>query len=178
MGKVNKAIFKEKTNKSITKYFIRSNEVFFKFVSSQVIDAIVLGILAGIIMWIMGIKYGALLALMIGLFNMIPVLGSIIATILAALITLLTGGIPQALWLLLVITILQQIDANVINPRLVGGALKISPILIIFAVTVFGAYFGILGMFLAVPIIAMAKILLNDYLDYRIKMKENREEID
>ena len=74
--------------------------------------------------------------------------------------------------MLVVVIILQQIDANIINPRIVGQSLKISPLLVIFAVTVGGAYFGILGMFLAVPIIAVLKILVEDYINYRLKLKE------
>ena len=61
-------------------------------------------------------------------------------------------------------TILQQIDANIINPKITGNSLKISPLLVIFAVTVGGAYFGVLGMFLAVPIIAVLKLLIEDYI--------------
>ena len=113
----------------------------------------------------MNVKYAVLLGFVIGLFNMIPYFGAIIAVIIAIGVTLLTGGIPQAIWLAIVIIILQQIDANIINPKIVGDSLKISPILVMFAVTVGGAYFGVLGMFLAVPIVAVIKILLNDYAE-------------
>ena len=67
----------------------------------------------------------------------------------------------------IVIIVLQQVDANVINPRILGNSLKISPILVIFSVTFAGAYFGVLGMFLAVPIAAMLKLAVIDYLDYK-----------
>ena len=70
-----------------------------------------------------------------------------------------------------VVIVLQQIDSNVINPKIIGNSLEISPLLVIFAVTVGGAYFGVLGMFLAVPVIAMLKIIVNDFLDYKIKKK-------
>ena len=172
LGKVNKAMFNEKTSNAISHYFKRCNEIFFTFVSSQFLDAIIMGTMVGIASWIMGIQYGFLFALMAGAFNMIPVLGSIVATAIMATITVFTGGFTQALWFLIVVIILQQIDANVINPRLVGRMLRMSPILIIFAVIVFGEYFGILGMFLAVPIIAIIKELLNDYVEYRLKLKE------
>ena len=68
--------------------------------------------------------------------------------------------------------LLQQIDANIINPKIVGDSLKISPLLVIFAVTIGGAYFGILGMFLAVPIIAVIKIVLLDFINLKISSKE------
>ena len=77
--------------------------------------------------------------------------------------------------MIIVTIILQQIDANIINPKIVGQSLKISPLLVLFAVTVGGAYFGILGMFLAVPVIAVIRILVDDYLNYRIAIKKKQK---
>ena len=171
LKKLASAIFKEETYKNVDKYFNNLNEIFFKFIASQFLDAIVVGILVTIAMTLMGIKYAPLLGFFIGLFNMIPYIGAIIAVAISALVTLITGGLSQAIWMLIVVIILQQIDANIINPKIVGQSLKISPLLVIFAVTVGGAYFGILGMFLAVPIAAVLKILVEDYINYRIKLK-------
>ena len=114
------AIFKEKTYKNLDKYFNNSNEIFFKFVASQFLDAIIVGILVTIAMSIMGIKFAPLLGFLIGLFNMIPYIGAIIAVAIATLITLITGGLSQAIWMLIVVIILQQIDANIINPKIIG----------------------------------------------------------
>ncbi len=169
------AIFKERTYKNIDKYYKHSNEIFFKFIASQFLDAVVVGILVTIAMSIMGIKYAPLLGFFIGLFNMIPFVGAIIAVGVSAIITLITGGLSQAIWMLIVTIILQQIDANIINPKIVGKSLKISPILVLFAVTIGGAYFGILGMFLAVPVIAIIKILIEDFVDYRLAIKKNEK---
>ena len=169
--KITSAIFEKNVYENISYYFGKTNEVFFKFLASQLLDAIVVGILSSIAMSLMNVKYAVLLGFMIGLFNMIPYFGAIIAVIIAIVITLLTGGISQAIWLAVVIIILQQIDANIINPKIVGESLKISPILVMFAVTVGGAYFGVLGMFLAVPIIAVVKIILIDFIDYRNNIK-------
>ena len=119
----------------------------------------------------MNVKYGAMLGIIIGLFNIIPYIGAIIASVIAIIITIFTGGIGQAIWMAIVVIIMQQIDANIINPKIVGNSLKLSPILIIFAVTVGGACFGILGMFLAVPIIAILKILILDYINYKDSQK-------
>lgn len=165
------AIFKPKAYKNINKYFHRTNEIFFHFLSSQFLDAIVVGVLTSIAMSILGVKYAVLLGCMIGLFNLIPYIGAIIAVVIAGIITLLTGGISQAIWMLVIVTILQQIDANIINPKIVGNSLKINPILVILAVTVGGAYFGIIGMFLAVPIIAVIKVLIEDFIEYREQLK-------
>lgn len=172
LKKLAEAIFKEKTYKNIGKYFNNSNEIFFKFIASQFLDAIIVGILVTIAMSIMGIKFAPLLGFLIGLFNMIPCIGAIIATVIAAIITLITGGLSQAIWMLIVVIILQQIDAHIINPKIIGQSLKISPLLVIFAITVGGAYFGILGMFLSVPAMAVVRILIEDYIDYKIAMKK------
>ncbi len=171
------AVFKERIYKNIDKYFNNSNEIFFKFIASQFVDAIVVGILVSIAMTIMGVKYAPLLGFFIGLFNMIPYVGAIIATVIAAIITLITGGLSQTIWMLIVVIILQQIDANIINPRIVGKSLKISPLLVLFAVTFGGAYFGILGMFLAVPVIAVIKILLDDFIKYKETKKKLSKEM-
>ena len=165
------AILNKDTYNNLGKYFYETNRIFFKFLASQFLDAIIVGILTTVVMSIMGIKYAPLLGFMIGLFNMIPYFGAIIAIVIAALITIITGGISQALWMVIVVTIIQQIDANIINPKIVGESLKISPLLIIVAVTVGGAYFGVLGMFLAVPVMGILKVIVDDYIDYRMKKK-------
>ena len=171
LKKVAEALFKENTYKNLDKYFNNSNEIFFKFIASQFLDAVVVGILVTIAMSIIGIKYAPLLGFFIGLFNMIPYVGAIIAVAISALITLITGGISQTAWMLIVVVILQQIDANIINPKIVGQSLKISPLLVIFAITVGGAYFGMLGMFLAVPAIAVVRIIVVDFIDYKLAIK-------
>ena len=172
-GKVLAALFDAKTCNKIAKYLEKSNKIFGKFISSQLIDAVVVGILVTIAMSIIGVKYSVLLGFMIGLFNIIPYFGAIVAVALSVLITVITGGISQAIIMAIVVIILQQIDANVINPKIVGNSLKISPLLIIFSVTVGGAYFGFLGMFLAVPVAAVLKIVINDYVEFKLKEKYN-----
>lgn len=178
LKKLTGAIFKENTYKNIDKYFNNSNEIFFKFIASQFLDAIVVGILVTIALTIMKVKYAPLLGFFIGMFNMIPYVGAIIATVIAVLVTLITGGLSQAIWMVIVVIILQQIDANIINPKIVGQSLKISPLLVLFAVTVGGAYFGIVGMFLAVPVIAILKILINDYIEYKNKLKSPKNNME
>ena len=174
LKKISYAIFEENTCKNISKYFNRTNEIFLKFLASQLLDAIVVAILTSIGMSILKVKYAVLLGVMIGIFNMIPYFGAIIAVIIATIITFVTGGSSQAIWMLITTVILQQVDANIINPKIVGESLKISPLLIIFAVTVGGEYFGVLGMFLAVPMIAVFKVFVSDFIEYKnIKKKAN-----
>jgi len=122
----------------------------------------------------MGVKYAVLLGFMIGLFNLIPYFGAIIAVIVAVIVTIFTGGIGKAIIMAIVVIVLQQIDANVINPKIVGNSLKMSPLLVIFAVTVGGAYFGVIGMFLSVPIMAVVKLLVTEFIEYRNTNKNNK----
>ena len=118
-------------------------------------------------MSVIGVKYSVLLGFLIGLFNLIPYFGAIIAVTVAILITIFTGGIGKAILMAAVVIVLQQIDANIINPKIVGNSLQISQLLVLFAVTVGGAYFGVLGMFLAVPIFTVIKLLIEEYIEYK-----------
>lgn len=169
---LSKAIFDKKTNEAIARYYRETNSIFFSYIAGQLLDAFVVGIITSIAMALMHIKYAALLGFMIGLFNVIPYFGAIVAVIIASIITIFTGGLAQALWMTLVIIILQQIDANIINPKILGNSLNLSPILIIFAVTVGGTYFGVLGMFLSVPLIAFLKLILKDFITYQNNKKK------
>ena len=170
-----RAVFRERTYRNLGKYFDRTNNIFFNFLAGQLLDGIIIGIITSIAMSIMGVKYAVLLGFMIGIFNLIPYFGAIIAVIIAALITLLTGGLWQAVVMIIVVTILQQIDANIINPKILGNSLKISPLLVIFAVSVGGAYFGFWGMFLSVPIIAVLKLLICDYIEFKNNEKTEKD---
>ena len=170
-NKLTMVMFDKKTCDKIGEYIDSTNRIFFKFISSQVIDGIIVGILVTIAMSIIGVKYAILLGFMIGLFNVIPYFGAIIAVAISILITLITGGISQTLIMAIVVIVLQQIDSNIINPKIIGNSLEISPLLVIFAVTVGGAYFGVLGMFLAVPVAAVLKILINDWLEFKNNKK-------
>lgn len=169
--RLNRSIFTEKKCQAIDRYFEKGNDIFFKYISGQIIDAIVVAIIMSVALTIMKVKYAVLLGFLIGVFNLIPYFGAIIAVIVACVITIFTGGFVQAIWVAVVLIIIQQIDANIINPKILRDALEISKILIIFAVTVGGAYFGVLGMFLGVPAIAVIKMMLDDYIERNEKEK-------
>ena len=170
-----KATVSEEKNKKIAEIYESSNFIFYNYITSQILDGFIVGVIVSIIMSIMKIKYGVLLGFMIGLFNIIPYFGAIVAIIIASVITIFTGGLAKALWMTLIIIIVQQVDANIINPRILGTSLKISPILVIFSTTVGGAYFGVIGMFLGVPVAALAKIFLMQYIKHKNEEKKEDE---
>lgn len=174
LKKLGKAIFDNQNYTRVSKYFRKSNSILLDFIYCQIIDGILVGILVSIAMSIIGIKYSVLLGMFIGLFNIIPYFGAIIAIAISLLITLFTGGFEQTLIMAITVIIIQQIDSNIINPKILGDGLKISPILVIFAVTIGGEFFGVLGMFLAVPIIAIIKLLITDFVEIRSKIKMYR----
>lgn len=176
LRKFARAIFKKDTYEVVDKYFTKGNEVFFTFVSSQLLDAVIVGILTTIAMLILKVKYAPLIGFTIGLFNMIPYIGAIVAVGIGIFITFITGGLGKALEMAIVVIILQQIDANIINPKIIGSSLEISPLLVIFSITVGGAYFGILGMFLAVPIAVVIKTILLDWIDSKNEKNEIKQE--
>lgn len=178
LRRLTRALFKKNTYKTIDKYFTKANEVFFTFISSQLLDAIIVGILTSIAMMILRVRYAPLLGFMIGLFNMIPYIGAIIAVGLSILITLITGGIGKAIAMAITVIILQQIDANIINPKIIGHSLKTTPLLVLVAVTIGGAYFGILGMFLAVPVAVVIKVMISDFIDYKNKLRDEEERVN
>lgn len=96
---------------------------------------------------------------------MIPYFGSIFASIVAMIIAFFTGGWEARLVTIIMLIILQQIDGNIIGPKLMSGALNVNPIIVIISISIGGAYFGILGMFVAVSVAALLKIIFMEYLE-------------
>ena len=170
-----KATVSEEKNKKLAEIYDNSNFIFYNYITSQILDGFIVGVIVSIIMSIMKIRYAVLLGFIIGLFNIIPYFGAIVAILIAALITIFTNGFPTAALMTIIVIVVQQIDANVINPRILGNSLKISPILVIFSTTVGGAYFGIVGMFLGVPIAALIKIFVMQFIKNRNDKKEDIE---
>ena len=154
----------EKVRIRVSKYLRQINDVLFTFIASKGLDSIISIVTVTTILLIFNVPYAFLLGVITGLFNFIPYLGILIATILTCVITLITGGLSKAIQVLIPLLIFQQIDGNFIEPRIMKSSLKISPILVIIAVVVGGAYFGIVGMFLAVPIVVIIKQVLIEYI--------------
>ena len=134
---LSKALCSDKNYKKVRKYYHETNSIFYHFITAQLFDAFVVGIITTIAMSIMKVKYAILFGFIIGLFNIIPYFGAIVGCAIAIIITIFTGGITQALTLALVIILLQQIDANIINPKILGDSLELSRLLIVFSVTLY-----------------------------------------
>ena len=160
-----KSVFKkDKVRNGVSKYSNQVNKTVFTFIASKGLDCIINLISVTGILLVFNVQYAFLFGFMAGLLNFIPYLGSLIAVISISVITVLTGGLGKAIPVLIFLLIFQQMDANFIEPKIVGSSLKINPLIVIFAVVVGGAYFGIIGMFLSVPVAAIIKQILLEYI--------------
>ena len=174
-GSLRNVLFKKESIRGrIDKYLSQVNKVLFTFIASKGLDSIINFISVTCILLIFNVPYAFLLGLIAGVFNFIPYLGSLIAVILITLITLITGGLSKAIQVLIPLLIFQQLDGNYIEPRIMKSSLKVSPILVIVAVVAGGAYFGVFGMFLAVPVVVIIKQILLEYINHSKETIEER----
>lgn len=163
--KVAKKIFSDCLYKNSKHWLQTTSTVFYKFLSSQFLDACIIGFSTTLLLWILNVKFALTLGILLGICNMIPYFGAIFASVVTGMITFFTGGLSKAISALLALVILQQIDGNIIGPRIMSGALDLNPIIVIISISIGGAYFGVLGMFLAVPVAAILKIILTKWLE-------------
>lgn len=138
-----------------------------RYIGCQLLDACIVFILCLIALTIMRNEYAAVIALMVGSFNLIPYFGAFIAVLISALITLVTNGFMSAVILVVVLIVLQQLDANIIQPRLVASQLSIKPLWVIFGVILGGGLFGVIGMFIGVPVVALLKNIISDIIEHK-----------
>ena len=149
------------------RYLKKVNEFIHLYISCQLTDAAIIFLLSFIALGILKTKYALLLALITGLFNLIPYFGAITATVLAGLITAFTKNFTSGLIVVAVLIVLQQLDANFIQPKLLSGSLNVRPFWVIMGILIGGGLFGFIGIFLAVPLIAMLRIIALDILESR-----------
>ncbi|MBU3143342.1 AI-2E family transporter [Clostridium sp. CF012] len=147
------------------------NSTFKKYFVGKIIDSIIFGIITFIGFMILKIPYALPFSLVIGVTNMIPYFGNIMGMIPAAAITLFFSPIKSVELVLFIIT-LSNLDGWFIQPKIIGDKVGISPLLIILGIVLGGGLFGILGMLLGVPTIALIKILLEEFMNKRTEGKD------
>lgn len=148
----------------VTTYVLKTNDIFAAYLYSQLIDAAIVAVMATVALSALRVKYAIALGLLMGFCNLIPYFGAIVGAVTAILLTFFTGGLFKCIWTGIALLVLQQFDANFIGPRIMGNMLKLRPIWVIFAVTVGGGLFGVLGMVLSVPVLVVVKMIFSDYL--------------
>ena len=147
----------KKIYESLKTGFEDINDIFSGYVSGQLTDAVIMAVMVSIAMYFLGIRYFIIIGIISGIANLIPYVGSIAAFILSVAAAAAQGTPVKALYAAILIIILQQIDAMVIVPKLIGSRVKLHPVLVIISLSVFGSMFGIPGMIIAVPVTAFIK---------------------
>ena len=134
--------------------------VLIEFFKGYLLVATMVGILTGLAAFIIGVKYAILIGIVSGITNMIPYFGPFLGGIPAVGLALSESG-RMALYMTLAIIIIQQIESNLVTPRIIGGRLGLNPLVIVFALLAGGQLFGIWGMLFAVPVTGILKVALN-----------------
>lgn len=165
-----KAILPKEKSDFTIEFLSTSNLVFSKFIIGKTIDSIIMGVLCYIGLIILKAPFALLIALIVGITNMIPYFGPFIGMIPAFILTLFVNP-KLAIIVLIFIFLLQQFDGLYLGPKILGDQVGVSPLLIIFSVTVGGGIGGVLGMFLSVPIAALLKIYVDKYLELKLSKK-------
>lgn len=165
-------IIPQKVNLRIKTILSDIDAVFSGYIRGQLTDALIMAILISIALSLIGIDYAIIIGIIAGFTNVIPYVGAMVGLALAVIVGLLSGTPIKAVYALIVMLVLQQVDGAVIVPRVVGNQVDLHPILVLMALAVGGAVFGIVGMIFAVPVTAILKIFLIRYLERRKKIKE------
>jgi len=162
--RLSRVVFGEEKSVKVIKVVTRGDELMKTFLSSNFVDAVIIGVINYIFLGIVKSPYQLLLALLLGVTNYIPTFGPIVGGIIGGIIVLLTK--PElVLGFILFTVILQQIDGNVIKPLLFGDSTGLSAFWVLVAIVVGGKMFGVVGMLLGVPVVALLASLLGELLD-------------
>ncbi|MBD7913737.1 AI-2E family transporter [Clostridium sp. Sa3CUN1] len=168
--KVTYGLLPESYANSIIKLVHKSNYTFGRFLIGKIIDSLIIGILTFIILAIFKMPYTILVSVIVGITNIIPFFGPFIGAIPSFIIILFVSPV-QALWFLLIIFIIQQLDGNVIGPKILGDTIGISAFWILFSILVAGKVLGIIGMIIGVPLFAIFYSIVKGFIEGRLRNK-------
>lgn len=171
------AFNKEEKADKMVDFAKRTNLTFTKFITGQFIEAVIIGILCFIGMKIFRMPYASIISVLVGVTALIPMFGAFIGTIIGAFLILLVSPI-KALWFVIFIIVLQQLEGNLIYPKVVGNSVGLPGILVLVAVTVGGKLFGVPGMLIGVPLCAVLYCLLKEVVEVRLEKKNLSDKVD
>lgn len=152
--KLTAALFSERRSAGVYEFAEIINETFLGFITGKIIDSIIIGILTYFVLVVCNISFAPVIAVLIGVTNVIPFFGPFIGAIPATLILLIESPI-QAVYFVVIIFVIQQIDGNIIGPKIIGSAIGISSFWVLISVLIGGGLFGFIGMVLGVPVFAV-----------------------
>lgn len=165
------AIFRQTTAETLIFWIRRANSIFSGFISGKIIDSMIIGILCYVFMLITNMEYAVLISVVIGITNILPFFGPFIGAIPSVLILLMINP-RNALIFTIFILILQQIDGNLIGPKILGDHVGISPLWTMIAIILGSGLFGFIGILLSVPVFALMYALVNAYFETRLRKKK------
>ena len=169
--KVTRTVFSESKSNIILRVATKTNETFIHYFTGMAIDSLLIGIISSIALNIMGMgSFAVLIGIILGLTNMIPIFGPFIGAIPSAFLILLTYPEKTIIFILFIL-ILQQIDGNIIAPKIIGNTLGLSPFWIMFAIFVGGGLFGLFGILIFVPVFAVIYSLIKEIVEIRLESK-------
>lgn len=171
--KLIKAVFSEEHAEGLFELLRVSNNTFGGFINGKIIDSIIMGIICFIAMSILKLPMAMMISVVVGVTNIIPFFGPFIGAIPSILLLLLIKPVA-ALEFVILILVLQQLDGNIIGPKILGKATKLSSFWVMFAIIVGGGLFGFIGMILGVPVFAV----FYSYFARGINNRLNKKNID
>lgn len=169
--KVTYSLFSEESANNMINNMRYANKTFGGFISGKIIDSIIIGIICFIGMSILRIPYSLLISVIVGVTNIIPYFGPFLGAIPSALILLMINPMKCLVFLIFVL-ILQQFDGNILGPKILGDSTGLSSFWVIFSITVFGGLFGVLGMFIGVPLFAVIYAAFKTFVSHRLSKKK------
>lgn len=139
------------------------------FIRGQLIVATLIGILTTVSLLILKVQFALLVGVIAGITNIIPYFGPVVGIIPGVLFALMDGP-AKAIWVIVIFTIIQQIESALISPKIVGESVGIHPVLVILALIVGGKFFGIIGLLVSIPIVAIIKVIGIHIISYIAKL--------
>lgn len=164
------ALFKPKTGNMIVQIVRKADSIFGGFILGKIIDSAIIGVICYVGCLILRIPDAMLVAVIIGVTNIVPVFGPFIGAV-PALILVVIQSPWHALYLFIFILVLQQVDGNIIGPKILGNSTGLSSFWVMFAILIGGSLFGFFGMLLGVPTFAMIYYLLRRFVNHRIRRR-------
>lgn len=157
------SIFTNRNNVSATKNYLgKIADVFYSYMYGTLIDALIVAVLSTVAFLIIGVDYAPLFGFLVGVSNLIPYFGAIIAGVGVSIFVAVSDGLLPAVITAVCILVIQQLDCNVLQPKIVGKSVGLRPIYTLIAITVGGGLFGIGGILLGVPVFATFIMMFND----------------
>lgn len=168
--RLRRALFGDKTNAYLTRLFTVADRSFGGFLEGKVVDSLIIGLMTYVAVLIFRIPYPELVAAIVGVTNILPFFGPIIGAIPTSVIVLLTEP-SKVLPLLIIIVIIQQIDGNIIGPKILGNNTGVSSLCVLIAITTMGAIGGFVGMLLGVPLFATVLMMNEERMEKRLRSR-------